>query len=113
MDEELIAPCGINCGVCRMYLFRNRGLYRSKNAGCTGCIPRGTGCKIKGGCEPLNSKSVRFCFECNDFPCKVINSLEKRYKAKYNTSIIENLDTVRDKGPSFFLEKDAARWSCT
>jgi len=33
MNEDLIAPCGMNCGVCRFYLSRVKGLYKSKKSG--------------------------------------------------------------------------------
>ena len=112
MDEELIAPCGINCGVCRMYLSRDRGLYKSENAGCTGCVPRNTGCKMKGGCQPLNSHEVRFCFECKDFPCPILNSLEKRYASKYKTSVIENLKYIQERGLPDFLTEEKSKWAC-
>ena len=32
--RDLIAPCGINCSVCKYYLSKAKGLYKSKKSGC-------------------------------------------------------------------------------
>ena len=43
MDENLIAPCGMNCSLCIAYQFmkndsNKRGFHKTY---CPGCIPRG------------------------------------------------------------------------
>jgi hypothetical protein len=37
---DLVAPCGINCGICKAYLAYSRGVPRKKGevSHCTGCI---------------------------------------------------------------------------
>jgi len=82
----LIATCGMNCGICIAYL-------REKNK-CSGCRGLNKGnpitrseCKIK-KCDKLHSE---FCFNCEEFPCKKLMHLDKRYQTKYNMSMIENL----------------------
>ncbi len=88
MKLSLIAPCGMNCGICYAYL-------REKDK-CLGCmlfnakepvsIAR---CKIR-NCEIIQKVKVKYCFECNNFPCKNLKQLDKRYRTKYNISEIEN-----------------------
>lgn len=106
----LIAPCGMNCGLCAAFL-------REKNT-CPGCrlfdakepvsIAR---CRIK-NCHSLKKEKFRFCFECADFPCRLIKHLDKRYRLKYNMSMIENLEDIREDGLKNFLKRQARRWRC-
>lgn len=110
--QDLIAPCGMNCSVCRFYLSKAKGLYKSKNAGCVGCIPRGIGCNNHGGCEPLKAKAVRFCYECTAFPCENMKKLEKRYSTKYHTSLIDNLMSIKENGIDKWLAGEESRWKC-
>jgi len=106
----LIAPCGMNCGICMVYL-------REKNK-CPGC--RGTDtdkpvtrvrCKIK-NCKNFRNGRAKFCFECGDFPCDNLKHLDKRYRTKYNMSMIENLENIKDFGIRKFLKNEDVRWTC-
>jgi hypothetical protein len=102
-----IAPCGMNCNVCMAYL-------REKNK-CSCCRSSDNGkaksilnCKIK-NCENLNSE---FCFTCKEYPCKKIKHIDKRYRTKYNMSMIENLDNIKKIGISKFSKNEKVRWTC-
>jgi len=118
----LIAPCGMNCGICRAYLRENKkykiGLKRVL-VGCPGC--RGTdtgkpsycvGCKIK-NCGTYRKGGAKYCFECGDFPCDRIKHLDKRYRIKYDMSMIGNLEYIRDYGIRKFLKNEETRWTCS
>lgn len=109
-EHQLIAPCGINCGVCYAYL-------REKNK-CPGC--RGEDddkpvtrvrCGIK-TCDVFHREKMEFCFHCADFPCAVLKHLDKRYREKYKTSVIANLDSIRDYGIGPFLQAEKVKWTC-
>ncbi len=75
LDAALIAPCGMNCGLCRGYV-------REKNPcpGCSGDDESKPGycvtCKIK-TCEQIASGASAFCFECESFPCTRLRQLDK------------------------------------
>lgn len=102
-DKNLIAPCGMNCGICQAYL-------REKDK-CPGCRfgPTKiscTRCKIK-SCKERKGK---FCFNCEIFPCGKLKHLDERYKAKYGMSEIENLEFIRDKGIDKFVDQERKRW---
>jgi hypothetical protein len=109
-DKTLIAPCGMNCGTCIAYL-------RAKNK-CPGCrvsfadksITR-QNCIIK-NCVNLKNNTSNFCYECEKFPCKRLKQLDKRYRTKYNTSFIQNLETIKEKGITTFLSNENIRWAC-
>ena len=113
LTEELIAPCGLNCGVCRYYLATIRGLYKSKKAGCTGCLPSNRACSIiKEGCYLLKENKIRFCFECGDFPCAKFDRLNRRYSTKYNTNLVNNLMEIKSKGLDKWLGEEEKKWKC-
>jgi hypothetical protein len=108
MRATLIAPCGMNCNVCRAVLDESGRAKR-----CPGCRPRGKGCTYYGGmCEKLRREEIRFCHECVDFPCKKLKQLDKRYRTSYNYSFLEALALIRDKGMKAHLANEQKRWKC-
>ncbi len=115
MKEELIAPCGMNCALCISYQAMNNDLKKKglNRKYCPGCIPRGENCThMAGSCDLVGEGKVRFCFECENFPCKRLKALDKRYRDKYHMSMIENLKCIRDCGMERFLEIEEAKWQC-
>ena len=115
MDEQLIAPCGMNCGVCVSYLamqndLKKKGYYKKY---CPGCQPRGENCTyMKSSCSLLGDGLVRFCHECGQFPCDRLKRLDHRYRTKYHMSMIDNLRFIREKGMPAFLAKEQEKWRC-
>jgi hypothetical protein len=115
MNEELIAPCGMNCSLCASYLAMKNDLRR-KGLGktyCAGCLPGGKNCHYKRHCELLGKGLVRFCYDCGDFPCPRLKTLDKRYRDFYHMSMIENLEFIKNYGVGKFLEKEMAKWQCS
>ena len=115
MDENLIAPCGMNCGVCVSYLAMKNDLKKKgfSRKYCPGCNPRGMNCTFMADqCELLGKGLVRFCHECGKFPCKRLKSLDKRYSTKYHLSMIENQNFIRDHGIESFLKNEEEKWRC-
>jgi len=115
MDEKLIAPCGMNCGICVSYLAMQNNLKKKgfSKKYCEGCLPRGKNCAfMKGNCELLGKGLVRFCYECKEFPCRRLKSLDKRYRDKYHMSMIENQEFIQEHGIEKFLEKEEKKWKC-
>ena len=58
------------------------------------------------------SSSVKYCHECNDFPCERLEHLDKRYRAHFRMSMIENLESIKEHGIRQFLETEEERWKC-
>jgi hypothetical protein len=116
LEEILVAPCGMNCGICAAYL---AGKYDLKKQGlgvgyCAGCRPRGKNCAfMKKHCELLGEGRVQFCYECRYFPCQHLKRLDKRYRTSYHMSMIENLNDIKGNGMKQFLKKEAEKWRCT
>jgi len=107
MKSSLIAPCGMNCGICMAYLREKkkcpgcRGSNENKSFSCTNC-------KIK-NCDELNKNNLKFCFKCKKFPCERIKHLDKRYRTKYNMSMIENLKNIKKFGLREFVKNEKIR----
>jgi len=110
MDAGMIAPCGMNCGLCLAH-------QRSKNQ-CMGCrTPREDMMKscrdcIIALCEKRKGKGADYCYVCDEYPCKRLKMLDKRYRDKYRMSEIENLEYIREHGIDKFVEYEKQRWRC-
>ena len=109
---SLIAPCGMNCGICMAYL-------REKNK-CPGCrddngnLPEYCRKCIIRNCERLKENNWKFCSnKCEKFPCLKLKNLDKRYRTKYNMSEIENLEYIKKNGIRKFVRNEKMRWSCS
>lgn len=108
MKADLIAPCGMNCNLCIAYQFKENDINKQgfNKTYCAGCIPRGKNCThMADKCELLGKGKLRFCFECNNFPCKRLKALDKRYRTKYHMSMIDNLNFIKENGLEAFLAK--------
>jgi hypothetical protein len=110
--SELIAPCGMNCAICMGYLLREknkcpgcRGDNLNKPSSCVKCIII--------NCELLQSKNLKYCsVKCEKYPCARLKNLDKRYRTKYNMSMIENLDNIERHGIRTFVKNENIRWTC-
>jgi hypothetical protein len=115
MKAELIAPCGMDCNVCSGYLalkhdVRTKGV---KMAYCKGCRPRDKQCAfLKKRCDLLLNNKVEFCYECEDFPCKNLEHIDKRYRTLYHMSLVDNLAFIKEHGLPEFLEHQKQKWQC-
>ena len=115
MEEELVAPCGMNCNVCAAYLavthdVKSKGLRMMY---CIGCRPRNKLCaSLKKKCDLLQKKKIHFCYECPTFPCESLTAIDRRYRRQFRMSEIENLHNIRDKGLESFLGAEEAKWRC-
>lgn len=96
IDELLFAPCGMNCLVCYKYCYHKKP--------CAGCSQNDTekpehcrNCKIK---DCVKEKSLCYCFECLEYPCKRLKYLDKSYQTRYGASLIENSHFVKTNGLS-------------
>jgi hypothetical protein len=114
MEEKLISPCGMNCGICVNHLAMKNDINKKgfKKTYCAGCLPSSKNCTLKYHCELLGKGLVRFCYECRDFPCSRLKTIDKRYRTKYHMSMLENLKFIKSHGIEKFLEKEEVKWRC-
>ncbi len=109
---ELVAPCGINCRICRAYVGVGRSLPCTACHGADDGKPRScVHCRMK-NCPKLVENGWDFCYQCDEFPCFLVRRLDKRYRLKYGTSVIENLRYIQQHGLEAFVEMDERRWTC-
>lgn len=103
----------MNCGVCSGFLTVRSLAGKPPGRRCTGCRIRPKMCAyIKGQCALLSAGKVDFCFECPDFPCRRLQTLDRRYVTRYNTSLIANLRQIQAVGVAAWLAKQAALYTC-
>jgi len=106
-SKDLMVPCGMNCGICMAYLREKdkcpgcRELDEESKISCLRCRIRN--CKLRQG---------NFCFECDKFPCKDLKHLDKRYRTKYDMSMIDNLENIKKVGIDNFLKGELKKWTC-
>ena len=106
----LLAPCGVNCARCL-------GYQRERNR-CPGCASRWRAkpaycrtCRIA-NCPELAGRRSRFCFVCNQFPCRRLRQLATRYRTRYGTDLLANLEAIRTGGRQAFVRSERRRWPC-
>jgi hypothetical protein len=111
LNAKLIAPCGMNCGICKGYLREKnkcpgcREMSKNKPEYCRKCIIM--------HCEILKKNNMKFCSDkCKKFPCTRLKNLDKRYKNKYHMSMLENLLNIKKNGIRKFVDNEQKRWKC-
>jgi len=115
MEAALITTCGANCNVCAGYLgykydIQSKGIRAGY---CKGCDSKKSQCTVKKKkCKLPPDGQVKYCYECAAFPCSIIQQIDKRYRAHHHTSMIENLEYIRDNGMEKFLEQQEEKWKC-
>lgn len=98
ITADLIAPCGIDCGVCLAYLRKNNPCHGCRKAQENKPKTR-VNCKIRN----CTKRKSRYCCDCPEFPCERLVSLDKRYREKYDMSEIANLKFIKDEGINKFI----------
>jgi hypothetical protein len=131
INANLLAPCGLYCGVCGVYyatrdknkkfMERLLGVYQAKIPGlekitikdlqCNGCLSDKTSifcqaCAIK-DCTGKNGYSG--CHECDEFPCEHIENFPMPVGKKV---ILRTIPYWRQEGTEKFVADEEARYVC-
>ena len=108
IKNSMIAPCGMNCGICMGHVREERK--------CPGCRLQGKGvndycrkCIIK----KCKKRKNNYCYSCDIFPCRRLKQLDKRYRTKYKMSVLENLENIKKFGIRKFVKNEKKRWACS
>jgi len=111
IDTKMFAPCGMNCMVCYKHCYTKKTKHP-----CGGCMVESKNkpehcrkCKIK---DCIQSKGITYCYECNEFPCKLIKNLERSYKKRYGVSLVENSQIAKEKDIPFLLNIHNQKYRC-
>ena len=127
VKKELLAPCGLYCGVCSIYIahrdnnlkFKERLLpiYKAfaKNVddiACTGCLSDGIVFPVRRSCpikKCSQDKGINGCHQCNDFPCKFIENFPIQVGKRV---ILRAIPTWREFGTEKWVEEEEKRYRC-
>ena len=108
IETIMFAPCGMNCKVCYKHCYMKKP--------CDGCLKSDQGkpehcrkCKIK---DCIKEKEINYCYECTEYPCKHIKSLEKSYNTRYGASLIKNSKFVKENQLVHFMEQQKEMYTC-
>jgi len=127
IKPELLAPCGLYCGVCSIYIAHRDHNQKFKKAltkvykpfirgiediKCTGCLsdkevfPVCRRCPIK---ECVEQKNLDGCHQCDDFPCKYIENFPIEVGKKV---IMRSIPQRRELGTEKWVELEEKRYHC-
>jgi hypothetical protein len=109
ISENMIAACGINCFACY-------ARFPKRKEPCPGCRAQ-TETHIRKSCQTCeirrcaNERALRFCAECEDFPCAKLKPVHKRYMSIHKIDLAQNgRDAVRDM--TAYLSQQKTRYTC-
>lgn len=122
-NKELIAPCGLYCGVCGIFratVDNDQGLkeklsraYGTKveDINCSGCLsdnvfPYCRVCPVKACAQ---GKRLEGCHRCSDFPCDKIESFPV---AEGKKNILRAVPRWREIGTEAWVKEEEALFKC-
>lgn len=105
ITKELIAPCGMDCGVCRAYLRENNPCHSCRQAQKNKPKTRAN-CKIRN----CSKRKGDYCCNCDEFPCERLEHLDERYRTSYGMSEIENLKFIKEHGIEKFVKSQRQKY---
>ncbi len=128
VKKELLAPCGLYCGVCRIYkahkdnnvefkkeilpTLNDFGAKTVDDIACTGCLSDGVifhfcqECPIK---DCIKSKNIEGCYRCEDFPCEIITNWPDPLDKKV---MLRAIPAWRELGTKKWVEGEEHRYQC-
>jgi hypothetical protein len=123
MVSELLAPCGLYCGVCGIYMAsrdNNRKLKEKlanaygvtvEQIDCNGCLSDNKfvycqACKIR---DCVMGKNYEGCHQCDDFPCKFIDEFPVPVG---KAVILRSIPDWRELGTEKWVAEEEKRHSC-
>jgi hypothetical protein len=134
-NKDLMAPCGLYCGVCGVYIATRDGndkfktvmgnLYGTKpeETECLGCMQSDPPKKLYGFCQGcpirncVRSKGQPSCYPCKEWPCSLIENfgfatgmrVMKRAIPVWRSKVVEHGD---EKGSTEWARSECERYHC-
>lgn len=123
INKELLAPCGLYCGVCGVLIaYRdNNSKFKKKLAAlygvteeeiqCEGCKSKVVFkyCKICPIKSCTEAKGYEGCHECDDFPCNLIKQFPMPVGRKV---MLRAIPEWREKGAAQWIADEVKRYHC-
>jgi hypothetical protein len=117
---NMVAPCGIDCGICEMHtLTENDSLYLTmiqrgipkEKLPCPGCRAVEGNCPVKPTvCDTwkcVGENELEFCSGCTDFPCNRLQPAADRADLLPHNLKVFNLCKISQIGLKAFTEQSA------
>jgi hypothetical protein len=130
-NPELISPCGLYCGVCRIfaatqdkdraYLARlvrvyaryapEMSLASAEDLLCDGCLStrRAAHCRVCAIRECTQQRQVEGCHDCADFPCSHVDQFPIPAGRRV---ILRAIPYRREHGTEQWIEAERERYTC-
>jgi predicted RNA-binding Zn-ribbon protein involved in translation (DUF1610 family) len=123
IQTELLAPCGLYCGVCGIYQADrdNNQKLKEKLAGaygltpeqisCSGCLSdhKFVYCQTCGIRSCVLAKGMEGCHQCNDFPCSLIEAFPVPVGKKV---ILRSVPERKILGTDQWVREEEKRYQC-
>jgi hypothetical protein len=130
--ELLVAPCGLYCGACPMYLASQekddqklKAIMQQFGGGkmqlkqedlvCDGCIGGG---RVAAFCRKCAMRScaeekpnVTRCSDCSEFPCSRITNFNND-GMQHHSEVLSNLRRLKEVGIKEWTKNEEDRWRC-
>jgi hypothetical protein len=130
--ERLVAPCGLYCGACPMYLASqekdeqkfealmkqfsgSKMQFKREDLLCDGCIGGG---RVAAFCRKCAMRScaeaktdVTRCSDCTEYPCSKITGFNNDGML-HHAEVLANLRQIRAMGITKWTRSEEDRWSC-
>jgi hypothetical protein len=129
--SNLNAPCGLYCGVCRIYMatvendlaylkrlgklyarqFPQIAALSSEELQCDGCLSvrRFPSCQVCSIRDCVQSKGIEGCHVCADFPCRHIDEFPIPAGKK---AILRAVPYWRENGTQAWIQSEKERYHC-
>lgn len=112
---ELVAPCGIDCGICELFLADKNPQIKQYliSVGIPESVMPCPGCKASAGHCPIHpgecatyacskQKKVDSCSECSQFPCEYLTPAAAGADKLPHNLKVYNLSIIKRDGPEAF-----------
>ena len=123
MKLELLAPCGLYCGVCAIYMASrdNNDKMKGKLANAYGVAPEQIECKgcmsdqkfvfcqVCGVRTCVTAKNYDGCHQCSEFPCKLIDDFPVPVGKKV---ILRSVPERKKLGTEKWVLEEENRYRC-
>jgi hypothetical protein len=130
--EKLVAPCGLYCGACPMYLATiekddekvkallqqfgaGRSNFKREDLLCEGCLGGG---QLASFCRKCNLRAcaeskpnVKRCSDCAEFPCSKITAFNNDGML-HHSEVLANLRQIKEMGMKKWTQHEEERWRC-
>jgi len=89
----LLSACGLNCGLCPR--FHTKGVSKCPGCGGKDFFAGHPSCGILNCCR---RRSIEYCYECDEYPCKKYNGTEMRDSFITHRNMLSNFEKVKTHG---------------